>query len=68
MIMIRELIDTELEVVAGGNGPFDFTAISQYLTQHNDVHQNAFALGFNATAVNAVGSLSNSASQVAVVG
>jgi hypothetical protein len=65
--MIRELMDTELEVVAGGKG-FDLDVISQYLNQNNTVDQSAFAFGKNATAVNAVGSLSNSASQIALIG
>jgi hypothetical protein len=52
----RELIDTELDAVVGGNG-FDFI----------NAHQNAFAVGGNATAVNALGSVSNSASQVAAI-
>ena len=66
--MIRELIDTDLEAVAGG---FD---VNQYLYnyQTNSLTQSASATSSGdsspATAVNAVGSLSNSASQIAVVG
>jgi hypothetical protein len=64
--MIRELIDTELETVAGGNGlSVDF--ISQYANLSNDSHQNAFAFGPGATAVNALGVQSNSSSQVAAI-
>jgi hypothetical protein len=62
--MIRELIDMELEAVSGGKG-FDLDFVSQYLNQTNSVDQFAVATGKNATAVNAVGSLSNSASQIA---
>jgi len=66
--MIRELIDTDLEAVAGG---FD---VNQYLYnyQTNSLTQSASATSSGdsspATAVNAVGALSNSASQIAVVG
>ena len=65
--MIRELIDTEVEAVVGGTGN---TAIGQGLFQFNNVHQNAFAVGNNSanTAVNALGNVSNSASQIALVG
>jgi hypothetical protein len=56
--MIRELIDSEVEMVAGG---FNLTAITQKLNQKNDVHQDAFAFAYkgDATAVNALGSVSN---------
>lgn len=65
--MIRELIDTDLETVAGG---FD---VDQYLTnfQSNDAYQSATATssGKNspATAVNAIGNQINSATLVGIV-
>jgi hypothetical protein len=62
--MTHELIDTELETVSGGYG-LDF--ISQYANLRNDSHQNAFAFGYGATAVNALGVQSNSSSQVAAI-
>jgi hypothetical protein len=64
--MIRELIDTDLEAVAGG---FDVT---QYLTntQTNSLTQSASATSYGdyspATAVNAVGNQFNSANLVAI--
>jgi hypothetical protein len=53
--MFRELIDTDLEAVAGGFN-LDLTAISQKanLVQKNNIHSNAFALGFGATAASEV--------------
>jgi len=65
--MIRELIDTDLETVAGG---FD---VDQYLTnvQYNYADQSATATssGKNspATAVNAIGNQVNSATLVGIV-
>jgi len=65
--MIRELIDTDLETVAGG---FD---VNQYLTnlQGNFASQTASATsqGDNspATAVNAIGNQVNSATLVGIV-
>ena len=53
--MIRELIDTDLEAVAGGK--IDLTFIDQDLKQTNKANQFAFAFG--GSAVNAVGSQSN---------
>jgi hypothetical protein len=64
--MIRELIDTDLEAVAGG---FD---VNQYLYnyQTNSVTQSASATSSGAsspaTAVNAVGNQINSATLVAL--
>ena len=64
--MIRELIDTDLEVVAGG---FD---VNQYLSnyQTNSLTQSATATSSGdfspATAVNAVGNQFNSATLVAI--
>jgi hypothetical protein len=51
--MIRELIDTDLETVAGGlKVGGDFTKIAQdvRLNQRTDVHSNVNARGFGATA------------------
>jgi hypothetical protein len=64
--MIRELIDTDLEAVAGG---FD---VDQYLTntQYSTVTQSASATSNGdsspATAVNAIGNVFNSANLVAI--
>jgi hypothetical protein len=64
--MIRELIDTDLEAVAGG---FD---VDQYLTntQYSTVTQSASATSYGdsspATAVNAIGNVFNSANLVAI--
>ena len=64
--MIRELIDTDLEAVAGG---FD---VSQYLDnyQTNSITQSASATSYGdsspATAVNAVGTVFNNANLVAI--
>jgi hypothetical protein len=55
--MIRELIDTELEAVAGGK--IDLTFINQKLEQTNTAHQNAFAFGDGSSALNVIGSQSN---------
>ena len=58
--MIRELIDTDLEAVAGGF--FNLTNLTsinqQVLRQTNSAHQNAFA-GFGGSATNVLGSQSN---------
>jgi hypothetical protein len=53
--MFRELIDTDLEAVAGGFS-LDLTSIRQKanLVQKNDIHSNAFAFGFGATAASEV--------------
>jgi hypothetical protein len=63
--MIRELIDTDLEAVAGG---FD---VNQYLTnvQYNYADQSATATSGSgpATAVNAIGNQINSATLVGIV-
>ena len=56
--MIRELIDSELEVVAGGKG-VDLTFINQTLRQTNTADQHAFAFGKDSSALNAIGSQSN---------
>ena len=59
--MIRELIDTDLEAVAGGF--FNLTNLTsinqQVLRQTNSAHQNAFAFGPGASALNVLGSQSN---------
>ena len=61
--MIRELIDTEVEGVVGGQ--FNFTDVDQFVKQSNSAHQNAFA--FDGTALNVIGSQSNEAANVANV-
>jgi hypothetical protein len=61
--MIRELIDTDLEVVAGGQ--FNFTDVDQYVKQTN--HADQFAVAFGGTALNVIGSQSNEAANVANV-
>jgi hypothetical protein len=60
--MIRELIDSELEVVAGGDGFLNTNFVSQYLhaDQHATANANAssifgIAAGGTATAVNVGG-------------
>ena len=62
--MIRELIDTELEAVAGGL--FNTNFVSQYIDAHQTASANAnassvfgIAAGGTATAVNVGGSNSN---------
>ena len=62
--MIRELIDTELEVVAGGF--FDTNFVPQHIDAHQTATANAnaasllgIAVGGTATAVNVGGSNSN---------
>ena len=69
--MIRELIDTDLEAVAGGHG-FNFTSISiptvtQNLLQNNSNSQTAVSI-FGGDATNVLGSQSNSAAQVGSAG
>jgi hypothetical protein len=64
--MIRELIDTDLEAVAGGT--FNFNSISiptatQILGQNNSLNQTGVALG--GSVVQVAGPQSNSAAQVA---
>jgi hypothetical protein len=60
--MIRELIDSELEVVAGGDGFLNTNFVSQYLDAHQSATANAnassifgIAAGGTATAVNVGG-------------
>ena len=62
--MIRELIDTELEAVAGGYGDFNF--VPQFIDAHQTATANAnaasllgIAVGGTGTAVNVGGSNSN---------
>ena len=62
--MIRELIDTELEAVAGGL--FNTNFVSQYIDAHQTASANAnassvfgIAVGGTATAVNVGGTNSN---------
>ena len=62
--MVRELIDSELEAVAGGFGDFNF--VPQYIDAHQTATANAnafsvlgIAAGGTATAVNVGGSNSN---------
>ena len=62
--MIRELIDTELEAVAGGF--FDTNIVPQFIDAHQTASANAnafsvlgIAAGGTATAVNVGGSNSN---------
>ena len=61
--MIRELIDTEVEGVVGGQ--FNFTDVDQFVKQTNKADQ--FALAIGGTALNVVGSQSNEAANVANV-
>ena len=64
--MIRELIDTDLEAVAGGY--YDFTAIGQFANLQNTATQTASASGQGPnTAVNAIGVMANGNSQVAAI-
>ena len=63
--MIRELIDSELEVVAGGL--FDANFVSQFIDAHQTATANAngvgvlgFGVGGTATAVNVGGTNINS--------
>ena len=60
--MIRELIDSELEAVAGGDGFLNTNFVSQYLDAHQSATANAnassvfgIAAGGTATAVNVGG-------------
>ena len=44
--MIRELIDTDLEVVAGGNGVLNTNFVDQYIDAHQSATANANASSF----------------------
>ena len=63
--MIRELIDTDLEAVAGGtsNVVFSIPTAIQTLAQNNSITQTGVALGGDVVQV--AGPQSNSAAQVA---
>jgi len=65
--MIRELIDTDLEVVAGGNGVLNTNFVGQFIDAHQSATANAnasslfgIAAGGTATAVNVGGTNINS--------
>ena len=65
--MIRELIDSELEAVAGGDGFLNTNFVAQYLDAHQSATANAnassifgIAAGGTATAVNVGGTNINS--------
>ena len=65
--MIRELIDTDLEVVAGGNGVLNTNLVGQFIDAHQSATANAngyalfgLAAGGTATAVNVGGTNINS--------
>jgi hypothetical protein len=65
--MIRELIDTDLEVVAGGNGVLNTNFVDQFIDAHQSATANAtaysfagIAVGGTATAVNVGGTNLNS--------
>jgi hypothetical protein len=65
--MIRELIDTDLEVVAGGNGVLNTNFVGQFIDAHQSATANAnaysfagIAVGGTATAVNVGGTNLNS--------
>ena len=64
--MMRELIDTDLEAVAGGTVNVNSISIptaTQILGQYNSLNQTGVALG--GSVVQVAGSQSNSAAQVA---
>jgi hypothetical protein len=65
--MIRELIDTDLEVVAGGNGPFDlsFINVDQDFKATNKADQ--YALSFGGSSLNVLGSQSITGGNSAVI-
>jgi hypothetical protein len=63
--MIRELIDTDLEAVAGGtsNVVFSIPTATQILAQNNSLNQTGVALG--GSVLQAAGPQSNVGAQVA---
>jgi hypothetical protein len=65
--MIRELIDTDLEVVAGGTSfvGISIPTVTQLLAQTNSVNQTGVALG--GSVVQAVGAQTNNGAQVSSI-
>ena len=73
--MIRELIDTDLEAVAGGYFPsfntnitsVSIPTVTQNLAQNNSSSQTGVSI-FGGPVTNVLGAQSNSAAQVASIG